>query len=202
MQLRISPLIIPLAAAAVLTGTYERLLYAYVFISLHELSHLCAALLIGAKGEELAFSPFGAHLTLRSRFMGSFADELILYLSGPLSNAVFAALGMALKNAEVYNINSALLFINLLPVLPLDGGMILRRFLIDRLGAVKAQRVMGGASLFLGVIALVAAVLALVSGKISYSLFVIAVFLIGNAFTAKGLYDPYIMSALAAGVDV
>lgn len=201
MKLKISPLVIPVMVIAVLTGSYIRLMTTYACITAHELAHLITAVCLGLKGEEFTFSPFGAHLTLRSKFIDSFADELIFYAIGPLTNGILALFFIVINNEELYMINTALMLVNLLPVIPLDGGMILRRVLTQALGILTACRIMNAASAVLGALTLACAVYALISGMISYSLFVIAVFLIGNAFTGNELYDPYILKNIAVKAE-
>ena len=197
MKVRVSPWIIPLVVISVISGNYKQILFAYICITIHELAHCFAAMLLGMKGKEIVFSPFGAHLTLSGNIMVSVTDAVILYSAGPLINGLLGLVGVLFNNSELYRINFALMAVNLIPLTPLDGGMILRRILSDKLGIFKARRIMNAISFVAGCVALIIAVVFLISGHISYSLFVLAAFMIGNAFTGNGLYEPEIMRAAA-----
>lgn len=197
MKVRVSPWIIPLAVISVIAGNYKQIIIAYICITIHELTHYFAAMLLGMKGKEIVFSPFGAHLTLYGNITGSVTDTVILYSAGPLINGTLGLFGVLIGNNELYRINLALMAVNLIPLTPLDGGMILRRILSDKFGIFKARRMLNTFSFTAGSVALIIAVVFLILGHISYSLFVLAAFMIGNAFTGNGLYEPEIICASA-----
>lgn len=201
MKVRISPLIIPLTVVFVLMGSFGQLLVAYACITAHELAHYAAAVCIGLCGEELFFSPFGAHLTLKSRFIGTTAEEIILYSAGPLLNGILSLVGIWLKNQELYRVNTALMLMNFLPVTPLDGGMIVRRLLASRTGAYMAKKLMNIFSLILGIIFLAAAISAVVLGRINYSMFIMALFFFGNSVTGRELYNTDMIYGLTSRKD-
>ena len=105
-------------------------------MTVHELAHTAAAAAIGLRISHITFFPFGVNLKLKNKIVGSLADEIILYASGPLINAVFALLAMLLykrfpiyKLQYIYILNTALFIVNLLPAMPLDGGIILKKIL-------------------------------------------------------------------------
>lgn len=197
MKLRVSPFIIPLAVISVIAGNWKQILIAYICITIHELSHYCAAVLLGMKGKAMVFSPFGAQLVLFGNITGSVTDAIILYSAGPLSNGMLGLIGVLIGNNELYKINFTLMAVNLIPLTPLDGGMMLRRILSDRVGIFKARRILNTISFAAGSVALIFAVVFLFLGNITYSLFVLAAFMIGNAFIGNGLYEPDIMYSAA-----
>ncbi len=193
MKLRVSLWMIPFAVISVLTDNYKQILIAYFCITIHEFAHYFVAMLLGMEGKEIVFSPFGAHLTLSGNMTGSVTDAIILYSAGPLINGLLGMICILFGNSELYRINLTLMAVNLIPLTPLDGGMIFKRILSDKLGIIKARRILNALSFFAGVIALILAVLSWVSGRISYSLFILSAFMIGNALTGNGLYEPDII---------
>ena len=106
------------------------------------------------------------------------------YLTGA---AAFAALRLGWEN--VYAINMALFVMNLLPVLPLDGGIILKRILSYRLGASAARRALSVTSVLLAAAFAAAAVLGIYLGRVNLSILAMALFLLGNVLTSKEKYD-------------
>ncbi len=189
VKLKISPLIIPLAAAAAFMHYVPQLAAAYAVMTAHECAHLIAALCIGLRPDTLSLSPFGAHLTLKNKIIRSMSDEIILYGAGPLLNGILAVLFLRLGVTDMYRLNTALMIINLIPVPPLDGGVILKRILSARIGKAAAERMLAAVSVILSAVFFAAAVCGLVTGAVNLSMFIMAVFFMGNAVTGHELYD-------------
>ncbi len=189
MKLRLSPLTAVMFVISIFTGGARMLIFTYAVMTVHELAHLIAALAIGLRPESIEFAPFGVHLRLKNKIVRSLSDEMILYAAGPLVNgaAAFAALRLGWEN--VYAINMALFVMNLLPVLPLDGGIILKRILSYRLGASAARRALSVTSVLLAAAFAAAAVLGIYLGRVNLSILAMALFLLGNVLTSKEKYD-------------
>lgn len=196
LKIKINPLTPALFAILTAMGSVKIYITAYLVILIHETAHLCAALLIGLKPESITFAPFGVNLRLKNKMVYSLADEIILYAAGPLVNAVFAVLALYIKNIELYRINTTLFVLNLLPIVPFDGGMILMRILSNKYGFGFAKRLLYTISWVLGTAFFILACISVVNGIINISLFIIAIFLIGNLLTAKSLYDADFINAV------
>lgn len=197
MKIRINPLTPVMLIVVTLCGNLRLYLLAYLVMTLHEMAHLIAALFIGLKPESVTFSPFGVHLHLCCKIINSVTDEIILYLAGPLINALFALIALVLKMPDLYKFNTVLFIMNILPVSPLDGGMIALRLLALRVGRKRAQRVLSVFSAVSGTVLLATACYGLYIGYMNISLFIIAVLFIGNILTSKELYDTDLLSALS-----
>ena len=91
----------------------------------------------------------------------------------------------------------ALFIMNILPVSPLDGGMIALRLLSLRVGRKRAQRILNIFSAVSGTILLTTACYGLYIGYMNISLFIIAVLFIGNILTSKEMYDTDFLSAVS-----
>lgn len=142
----ISPLTILIAVFFFINGNLIPFLICYSSMLIHELSHLTAALLIGLSPKRLALHPYGVSLTLKNKIIYSFTDEVILYLSGPFANIVLSLLSLIIfgrgKYSDYFYIcNLLLFFINILPVKPLDGGILLNKTLIRFLNIKLADRI-------------------------------------------------------------
>lgn len=197
MKIRINPLLPLMFIAVSLCGNLKVYLVAYSVMALHETAHLLAALAIGLKPESITFSPFGLHLSLRCKIINSVCDEIILYLAGPLVNAFFALMAQILKMPDLYRLNIALFLVNIMPILPLDGGMIIMRLLSFRIGKRPAKRFFNTFSVMMGVTALVIALYGMYIGEINVSLFIIAVLFIGNVLTSKEMYDTDFINSVS-----
>ncbi|MGN1116074.1 MAG: site-2 protease family protein, partial [Candidatus Ornithomonoglobus sp.] len=197
MKIKINPLTIILFFTAWLTGSISVLAVTYAVMAVHECAHLAAAVCIGLRPESMTFSPFGVHLELKNRLVRSLADEIIVYSAGPLVNAVLALAALYAGNEELYRINTALLVMNLLPVAPLDGGIILKRVLSYRYGAVISRRIMKVSAMILSAALMCTAIIGLCYGIINLSAFIMALFLLGNLITAKELYNVDFITAVS-----
>lgn len=197
MKLKINPLTIILFLTAWLTGNISVLAVTYAVMAAHECAHLAAALCIGLRPESMTFSPFGVHLELKNRLVRSLADEIIVYAAGPLVNALLSLAALYIGNEELYRINTALLVMNLLPVAPLDGGIILKRILSYRYGILFSQRIMRILSAVLSAAMMCTASVSLYYGVINLSAFIMALFLLGNLITAKELYNVDFITAIS-----
>lgn len=197
MKIRINPLVIAMLAVVAVIGNLKLYLLAYLVMGLHELAHLCAALFIGLKPHSITFSPFGVHLRLDCKIINSITDEIILYSAGPLVNAVFALVALFLGFSDFYRLNTVLLVMNILPIVPLDGGMIAVRLLSCRFGRKSSKTLLNIFSLTLGALILFVACYSVYIGYINISLFIISVLFIGNVLTGKEMYDIDFINAIS-----
>lgn len=165
----------------------------YGSIFIHELAHLIAATCIGLKSSHIVLYAFGVNLKLKNTIVYSFSDEIILYLAGPLVNAIITIISMPyIKNGNYWNLiywNNLMLFLfNLIPVGPMDGGIVFKKILERRIGYSRGQKITKIISIIL-VSALVCTEIYLIKiSKFNFSIIFICAFLIGNIFTNKEKY--------------
>lgn len=169
---------------------------AYSVMLIHELAHLAAAVIIGLKPSYICFHPFGVNLKLKNRIVYSLADEIILYFSGPMVNIVLAFVSavIMLKITNPFldffrTENIALFIINMLPVFPLDGGVILKKIISYKTGAYFAEKIMRIVSIVITAILIVLLGYSVYIRNFNYSALFFAVFLIANIFTQKEKYN-------------
>lgn len=183
------------AVCIVSNKTFE-IVSAYSVMTVHELAHTAAAAAIGLRISHITFFPFGVNLKLKNKIVGSLADEIILYASGPLINAVFALLAMLLykrfpiyKLQYIYILNTALFIVNLLPAMPLDGGIILKKILVHKIGSNAAIAALRAVSVITAVIMLLLGAYTVYITGFNFSVLLLAVLIMGNIFTQKEKYN-------------
>ena len=125
MKFRLHPVLLPFFLFLILTGSIS--IYAIIFISLliHEAGHLAAAYLTGMQIRSCTIMPYGGEIVFLNRHEASKNDRIIVALSGPLATLVVFLIATWIPfpgDDLVIRIQAALLLLNLLPVLPLDGG--------------------------------------------------------------------------------
>lgn len=181
----------------IFVGNIELYLVTYCVMTIHEFAHYLASIVIGLKGESITFSAFGVNLKLRNKLLSSLSDEIILYGSGPLINGILALIAVILDNTTFYRINISLFIMNLLPIIPLDGGMIALRLLSYYFGLNTSKKILKVFSSMIAVIFLAVAVVGMIYHEINLSVFIISVFFIGNVLTSKEKYDTDIINCLS-----
>ena len=197
MKIRINPLTVVLFAILAFMGNISLYILTYFIMALHEFAHLVAAIYIGLKPKSITFSPFGVHLCLDNKIINSLADEIILYSAGPLVNAFFALVALYFGWVDIYRLNLILFIMNIMPVMPLDGGMITMRLISYKLGRKRAKETLTAFSVVIGCILLGFFVYSVYIKRINLSVFIIAVFFIGNILTSKEMYNTDFINALS-----
>ena len=117
------------AAYMYATGKLEIFILSYVFIVLHELSHVIVAKLLNVDVYEIEMLPIG----INAKYNGTIPTkkELIISLAGPCASLLFYVLS---QNTLLQNINLFIALTNLIPFKPYDGGRILNSLITIVLG--------------------------------------------------------------------
>jgi len=113
-------------------------------VIIHELGHLLVAVNLGVGIKEVELMPFGGVAKVNKLLGSDPATEAAIALAGPANSLVLLTIGMLyspLPWAEcLLESNIMLLMVNLLPILPLDGGRILKGYLVRREGLGNGTR--------------------------------------------------------------
>lgn len=112
---------------------FDSVLYVILFSSFHEMGHIAVLYLFKGKAKSITISYYGIGLKHNCDFSNS---KMILFLlSGVFINLLFAIFNIQRE------INTALFFINILPLYPLDGGRALK-IMIDSIFDLKSSVVL------------------------------------------------------------
>lgn len=125
MKFRLHPVLAPFFLFLAFTGGLS--FYALIFISLllHEAGHLLAARMCGMSVQSCTIMPYGGELRIRNRFLHGKKQKIFVAIGGPIATLIVLLLASVFTfpgDDQVVHIQTAILFINLLPILPLDGG--------------------------------------------------------------------------------
>ncbi|HHV65148.1 MAG TPA: peptidase M50 [Peptococcaceae bacterium] len=159
MKLRIHPTFLVLLLLCVFGGQIARAFLVFTLVILHELAHIMAARGFGIKVRSIELYPYGGSAVLEDTFEGKRKEEIIIALAGPASNFALLLLVQYLRweglfnnhwASEMVKINFWLACFNLLPVLPLDGGRIVRAFFSRSCGFVRTTKFLAAAGKWLG----------------------------------------------------
>ncbi|MFZ3132040.1 MAG: M50 family metallopeptidase [Desulfosporosinus sp.] len=160
VSLRIHPTFLLVLAVYGVLGLAAQALLVFGLVFCHELAHLLTARAYGFRVVGLELFPFGGAAYCDDLFEGRKFEESIIALAGPAFNVVLLFGAQALRWQGVWTgeladdfvrFNFWLAAFNLIPVLPLDGGRVVRALLAESLGFVQTTKFLAWAGKWLGV---------------------------------------------------
>lgn len=189
-RLQIDLLIIPVFLAAIIGKFFVAYSMTLGFIICHELGHIAAGVMCGAGLSSFRLLPVGVNAAIDD-FLCSKSQKILIYISGPLVNVVFAIIiycvhrwktpAGGLVNVNIMlaiTINLWLAIFNLIPIPPLDGGRITIELLADKMGLFRANRLMNIFSLFFSIVIICIGMVVLIKSRYNGSLVLIGVYII------------------------
>lgn len=132
--MRVHPVLPLLWGAMILMKKDRILLSGLCALLLHEAGHLCMIRLTRKTLTEMEWTPFGARMTVADLAETEALPAFLIALGGPLFSLMGCMLSPLLLRLEAFSFffvqdfarfSLAMLALNLLPVLPLDGGRML-----------------------------------------------------------------------------
>ena len=99
----------------------------FVALFVHELGHIILAKCLHVELKRCTIYPFGGQISFQQEWQIEYWKKALIACGGPLASGlclVFAQFLPPLVGVAFYKINFYLLILNLIPILPLDGGRI------------------------------------------------------------------------------
>lgn len=98
----------------------------FLIVLIHEVGHVLVCLLFGYKIKSVTLYPFGGLTRVEKDINTSPYKELILASAGLFMQIILyvVALSFGYKNSLFYKYNKSIFLFNLLPIIPLDGSVI------------------------------------------------------------------------------
>ena len=133
-----------------ITGMIKEFCFILLIIFIHELGHLFGSFVYKWNFNKIAIYPFGGCCKFDEKINRPIKEELFILIMGPFFQIVlyfimilFSKYGLiSYRNILIFkNYHYTLLFFNLLPIYPLDGGRILNNLISYILPYKKANRV-------------------------------------------------------------
>jgi stage IV sporulation protein FB len=193
----IHPLFWIVFCISMVTGHFRDFILVFCLIFIHELGHAAAAYFFQWRIKRIVLLPFGGVAEVDEHGNKPFKEELIVVLAGPCQHIWMAGVGYFLMTFNIWSTafyeqfltyNFMILFFNLLPIWPLDGGKLLFLACARRYPFKRAHIVSLVISLhFLFIFAMVS----FVFYPFQLNIFIILLFL-GAAHYQEWRHHPYI----------
>ncbi|AFQ46011.1 M50 family metallopeptidase [Desulfosporosinus meridiei] len=176
VSVRIHPTFLVVLVLYGVLGLLAQALLIFALVVGHELAHLLVAKAYGFKVEGLELFPFGGAAYCDGLFEGRKVEESLMALAGPAFNLVLLFGAQALRwnglwwgelSEEFIRYNLWLAAFNLIPVLPLDGGRVIRALFVESFGYVRTTKFLAEAGRWLGVSFALYGIVLGVQGKFS-----------------------------------
>lgn len=108
------------------------------FILIHELTHLICGIILGLKIKKINFTIAGFSMEFEEKNVKNYVlkskkrikNKIIIDSSGPIANLFLAIIFVILNKVDFVYANLIIFLVNILPILPLDGGHILKNILL------------------------------------------------------------------------
>lgn len=139
-----------MALGFVVTGYYLNLMIFTSLILVHELGHYLMAIICRFNVEKIVIYPYGGMTKINDMINRDICEELLIATSGVIVQYLFYLVIVFLYKEGIvryytYNLytlyNRQMIFFNLLPIFPLDGGKILNLILGKYLPYYRANNV-------------------------------------------------------------
>jgi len=192
-RIEINLFVIPLFMFSFSLNFINQLLISYLSASLHELSHIVCAIIFKIKLHKIYLLPFGLSAQLDCTYVREPKKEAIIAAVGPLANLIIILLYFVIttyycdkvtlsasKINLVYTVNIVMFLVNMLPILPLDGGRILKCYLTNKWGFIKAFNFVIIVTKIFSVFITIAGLYILIITKFNISIILIAAFILNN----------------------
>ena len=185
-EIKLHPLLIALVILAAWAGQLPLFMVAFGSVLYHELCHVMAAVLCGYSVTRIEVLPFGSVAQIQGLFEEQPQSEMLIALAGPAANVLMV---MALTTLKHYTgldfpyqepfiaANLQLAVFNLLPLLPMDGGRILRSALARCVSLGKATRLAADLGILGGLAMAIAAAAGWLPGRAAMILLGVTVLL-------------------------
>lgn len=128
---------------------WKHTLIIFSIVLIHELAHTLVAIAHKYSVTEIELFPFGGVAKIDGLMGANPKTEIKIALAGPIVNVVMASVALTLGEISDINslrsyfimVNLSIAIFNMLPLLPLDGGRIVRSYIILKKGLRKGTNI-------------------------------------------------------------
>lgn len=149
-QIYVSPLTVIYIILALFLGRFSFVFFHFFCSFIHEMSHVITSRALKKEVREIAFLPIGFFARIDELEDMSPWKQIIILLAGPFSYFISNAIIVLLYRynlLSIYGFNMAkeanlmILIFNLIPIIPLDGGRVIKALLLKFFPCHRAYKI-------------------------------------------------------------
>lgn len=157
-KIKINPLFWFVIGIGIMTGYFREVIMVFTIVLIHEMGHSVAAQYFNWRIRKIELLPFGGVAEVEEYGNRPLKEEFIVIIAGPLQHVWLIAFSYVLLPLDFWTStdhkmfithNVMILFFNLLPIWPLDGGKLLYLLFSKKLSFQKSLLTTLRCSLFL-----------------------------------------------------
>ncbi len=180
---------------AVFFSSANTMLLAYAAALVHEMSHFFVCRMLKVRVHHIRVGALG--MKLCTGYIPDSKNKILISLAGPLASflifIIFGVISVKLKSVAFFYtfafLNFCIAIINILPVLPLDGGCVLKAVLTQKMGIIRGLRLLKKINLVFRGALVVFCVFLICIGCMSVSFTAIVLFLGASLKKENKLFD-------------
>lgn len=164
---------------------FEEYALSYFSIMLHEGGHIVSAILMGKRVYGIKILPLGINAYIDEGVLSS-REKILMLLSGPFVN-ILLFLGLFLS-AQMFRLdvedikflllmNVSLAVFNMIPVIPLDGGRILRELIAGKTGVFFAENLIRKKTFVISLLIIFAGIVQIILNPKNISLLIAGIYI-------------------------
>lgn len=170
--------------ATICLGIFAKYILVFTSMLLHELAHIIAAAISGKK--IFSIKIYFTGLSAEIEELNNTIQNIIILSLGPLINLILFGIGFAAgihwnkddNMLDFFMLSNLFLFVfNVLPILPFDGGRLLREILSVRVGFFLANKYTIYVSRCMSILLVFAAIIQIALSKYNFSLALVILFI-------------------------
>lgn len=150
MKIKIDLKVFLLVFAYILTNKIETFSILFIFMFIHEIGHLFVGMCVGLRPKKIHLTIAGFSIEFIEKEYDNFVikskvrlrNKILVGMGGPIINLFFILIGYLLKVPNIVYANIIIFLINMLPILPLDGGQIIKNILMYKYTLKTVNKVM------------------------------------------------------------
>jgi stage IV sporulation protein FB len=187
-SLKIHPVFLAVVIISLFLGNAGLVMALMLALVVHECAHIITAKAVGLNVESLYVLPFGCAAEISGYGNAEYAKEIITAAAGPALN-IFTACTLTLLPPRYLDemmmlfvwTNVIIAAVNMLPVLPLDGGRIMMAVMKNFINERTAWRILNGLGVAAGLVMCCVGFYVILNGSLNATWLIMGVFLLGYA---------------------
>lgn len=171
-----------------ITGTKEKFFILILAVAIHELAHIFTAIFFGYKPNKIFITPIGQLITIKNLERLSFCKRILVIASGPIANLLCYYITNIMfhnKFNDFKKYSLAIACLNLLPVIPFDGGRLLQNILGNLIGILRSNKAITKCTQNIGILLILVGLIQVALFPFNFSLFCIGVYVLKNLLKEK-----------------